>query len=132
MLVDGAQHEVDSSLRVFDIAARTVVRSLRDQDAVQLLEPVMMVEVATPQEFLGGVIGDINSRRGQMRHTLDGEIFCLVQAYVPLANMFGYRETLRSLSCGRAIFGMKFERYAPVDPASDPDDIFPGAMAMRA
>jgi elongation factor G len=131
-LLDGAYHEVDSSLRTFDIAARVAFRALRDQGALQLLEPIMSAEVATPEYFLGGVIGDINSRRGMVHGTTDGEIFCLVQAKVPLANMFGYGASLQTMSQGRATFAMEFSHYAPVDQPSGPDDVFPGAMAMRA
>jgi elongation factor G len=131
-LVDGAYHEVDSCNFAFADATRAAVRNLGDHGAVRLLEPIMAVEVAVPEDYLGGIIGDLNSRRGYVLETLQDRAFYLVQAQVPLANMFGYGGTLRSMAQGKAAFAMKFDHYAPIDPPSGPDDVFPGTMAMRA
>src|SRR3954470_14077797 len=101
-LTDGKYHEVDSNALTFDIAARAAFRELASRGAVKLLEPIMKVEVVTPEDFLGGVIGDLNSRRGQVQGTDSRGNAQVVTAMVPLANMFGYINTLRSMSQGRA------------------------------
>ena len=116
-LVDGAYHEVDSNALTFDIAARASIRELASQGAVKLLEPVMKVEVVTPEDFLGGVIGDLNSRRGQVQGTDSRGNAQVVTAMVPLANMFGYINTLRSMSQGRAQYSMQFDHYEQVPQA---------------
>jgi len=116
-LVDGAYHEVDSNALTFDIAARAAFRELASKGAVKLLEPVMKVEVVTPEEFLGGVIGDLNSRRGQVQGTDSRGNAQVVTAMVPLANMFGYINTLRSMSQGRAQYSMVFDHYEQVPQA---------------
>ena len=111
-LVGGAYHEVDSNALAFDIAARAAFRQLAAEKAVSLLEPVMRVEVATPEDFLGGVIGDLNSRRGRVmgiEFGIDG--YQIVTADVPLANLFGYGITLMSVTQDRARFTMAFARY---------------------
>ena len=116
-LVDGAYHEVDSNALTFDIAARAAFRELASKGAVKLLEPVMKVEVVTPEDFLGGVIGDLNSRRGQVQGTDSRGNAQVVTAMVPLANMFGYINTLRSMSQGRAQYSMTFDHYEQVPQA---------------
>ncbi|MCS6877019.1 MAG: elongation factor G [Geminicoccaceae bacterium] len=113
-LVDGAYHEVDSSNLAFEIAARAAFKEAAAKAGPQLLEPVMRVEVVTPEEYMGDIIGDLNSRRGQitgMEPRGNGQV---VRAMVPLATMFGYVNTLRSLSQGRAQFTMHFDHYEPV------------------
>jgi len=116
-LVDGAYHEVDSNALTFDIAARASFRELASKGAVKLLEPIMKVEVVTPEDFLGGVIGDLNSRRGQVQGTDSRGNAQVVTAMVPLANMFGYINTLRSMSQGRAQYSMQFDHYEQVPQA---------------
>jgi len=101
-LIDGAYHDVDSSVLAFEIAARAAFRELREKGAPKLLEPIMKVEVLTPDEYLGDVIGDLNSRRGQIQGTDQRGNAQVVSAYVPLANMFGYVNNLRGMSQGRA------------------------------
>jgi len=129
-LVDGAYHEVDSNALTFSIAARAAFRELAGKSAVKLLEPIMKVEVVTPEDFLGGVIGDLNCRRGQVQGTDSRGDTQVVTAMVPLANMFGYQHTLRSMCRGRAAYDMEFDHYEMVpDPGGD--DVFPGAMGMR-
>src|SRR5882724_3732409 len=116
-LVDGKYHEVDSNALTFDIAARAAFRELAAKGAVKLLEPIMKVEVVTPEDFLGGVIGDLNSRRGQVQGTDSRGNAQVVTAMVPLANMFGYINTLRSMSQGRAQYSMQFDHYEQVPQA---------------
>ncbi|MGN6514546.1 MAG: elongation factor G [Rhizomicrobium sp.] len=116
-LVDGKYHEVDSNALTFDIAARAAFRELASKGAVKLLEPIMKVEVVTPEDFLGGVIGDLNSRRGQVQGTDSRGNAQVVTAMVPLANMFGYINTLRSMSQGRAQYSMQFDHYEEVPRA---------------
>jgi elongation factor G len=113
-LYDGAFHEVDSSTIAFEIAARAAMKQGCEKAGVKLLEPIMDVEVVTPGDFVGGVIGDINSRRGQIRSQEMRGNATVVRAFVPLANMFGYVSQLRSMSQGRAIYTMQFAHYAEV------------------
>ena len=113
-LIDGAYHDVDSSVMAFEIAARAAFRELREKGAPKLLEPIMKVEVLTPDEYMGDVIGDLNSRRGQIQGTETRGNAQVVTAYVPLANMFGYVNTLRGMSQGRAQFTMQYDHYEPV------------------
>jgi elongation factor G len=113
-LVDGAYHEVDSSALAFEIASRAAFKEGIAKAGPQLLEPVMRVEVVTPEDYMGDIIGDLNSRRGQitgMEPRGNGQV---IGAIVPLATMFGYVNTLRSLSQGRAQFTMHFDHYEPV------------------
>ena len=113
-LTDGAFHEVDSSALAFEIASRMALRdALRKGNSV-LLEPVMKVEVVTPEEYTGSVIGDLNSRRGQIQGQDMRGNAVVVAAMVPLANMFGYVNNLRSFSQGRASYSMSFDHYAEV------------------
>ena len=121
-LYDGAYHEVDSSAIAFEIAGRAALREACDKGGVKLLEPIMNVEVVTPEDFVGGIIGDINSRRGQIRsQDLRGNA-TVIKCYVPLANMFGYINTLRSMSTGRAQYSMQFAHYAEV-PRNVADEV---------
>ncbi len=116
-LIDGKYHDVDSSALAFEIATRQGLReALRIAGAV-LLEPIMKVEVVSPEEYLGSVIGDINSRRGQIIGTDTRGNAQIVNAMVPLANMFGYVNQLRSMSQGRANYTMQFDHYAQVPQA---------------
>src|SRR5947209_4611872 len=116
-LVDGAYHDVDSSALAFEICARAALReALRDGGPV-LLEPIMKVEVVTPEEYTGSVIGDLNSRRGQIHGQDMRGNANVVNAMVPLANMFGYVSNLRSMSQGRATFTMQFDHYEQVPSA---------------
>jgi elongation factor G len=116
-LVDGKYHEVDSNALTFEIAARAAFREIANRGVVKLLEPIMKVEVVTPDEFVGGVIGDLNSRRGQVQGTDSRGNAQIVTCMVPLANMFGYVNTLRSMSQGRAQYSMQFDHYAQVPQA---------------
>jgi elongation factor G len=116
-LTDGKYHEVDSNALTFDIAARAAFRELANKGVVKLLEPIMKVEVVTPDDFLGGVIGDLNARRGQVQGQDSRGNAQVVEAMVPLANMFGYINTLRSMSQGRAQYSMEFHHYAQVPQA---------------
>jgi elongation factor G len=113
-LIDGAYHEVDSSVLAFEIAARAAAREGIQKAGPKLLEPIMKVEVVTPEEYLGGIIGDLTSRRGQIQGQEMRGNATVLNATVPLANMFGYVNTLRSMSQGRAQFTMTFENYAQV------------------
>ncbi|MGD9784020.1 MAG: elongation factor G [Hyphomicrobiaceae bacterium] len=113
-LHDGAFHEVDSSAIAFEIASRAAMKEGCDKGGIKLLEPVMNVEIVSPGEFVGSIIGDVNSRRGQIRSQEMRGNATVIKAYVPLANMFGYINTLRSMSTGRAQYSMQFAHYAEV------------------
>jgi len=113
-LIDGAYHDVDSSVLAFEIAARAAFRELRERGGPKLLEPIMKVEVLTPDEYMGDVIGDLNSRRGQISGTETRGNAQVVTAMVPLANMFGYVNNLRGMSQGRAQFSMVYDHYETV------------------
>ena len=113
-LVDGAYHDVDSSVLAFEIAARAAFREGAQKAGAQLLEPIMKVEVVTPEDYVGDVIGDLNSRRGQIQGQEARGIAVVINAHVPLANMFKYVDNLRSMSQGRAQYSMQFDHYAPV------------------
>ena len=116
-LVDGAYHDVDSSVMAFEIAARAAFREVCRDAGIKLLEPIMKVEVVTPEEHLGDIIGDLNSRRGQISGTETRGPSTVIDSMVPLANMFGYVNTLRSMSQGRAVFTMLFDHYQEVPKA---------------
>ena len=116
-LVDGASHDVDSSVLAFEIAARAAFREAMEKAAARLLEPVMKVEVITPEEYMGDIIGDLNSRRGNVGGMDQRGNARAVTAMVPLANMFGYINTLRSMSQGRAQYSMQFDHYQQVPQA---------------
>ncbi|MEM8878762.1 MAG: elongation factor G [Pseudomonadota bacterium] len=116
-LIDGAYHDVDSSVLAFEIAARAAFREGAQKAGPKLLEPIMKVEVVTPEDYMGDIIGDLNSRRGQIQGTEARGIATVVNAFVPLANMFGYVNTLRSMSQGRAQYTMQFDHYEQVPQA---------------
>src|SRR6056297_3124109 len=113
-LIDGAYHDVVSSVLAFEIASRAAMREGLRKAGAKLLEPVMKVEVVTPEEFTGGIIGDLTSRRGQMQGQESRGNAIVINAFVPLANMFGYINNLRSMSSGRANFTMQLDHYEPV------------------
>jgi len=113
-LTDGKYHDVDSSVLAFEIASRAAFKELREKGAPKLLEPIMAVEVVTPEEYLGSVIGDLNGRRGMIQGQDVRGNAIVVNAFVPLANMFGYVNTLRGMSQGRAQFTMQYDHYDPV------------------
>jgi elongation factor G len=116
-LIDGAYHDVDSSVMAFEIAGRAAFREACQKAGAKLLEPIMKVEVVTPEDYMGDVIGDLNSRRGQISGTEARGIAAVINAMVPLANMFGYVNTLRSMSQGRAQYTMQFDHYEQVPQA---------------
>jgi elongation factor G len=116
-LIDGAYHDVDSSVLAFEIAGRAGFREAIQKAAPKLLEPIMKVEVVTPEDYMGDVIGDLNSRRGQITGTENRGVVTVVNAMVPLANMFGYVNNLRSMSQGRAQYSMVFDHYEQVPQA---------------
>ncbi|MCV0425705.1 MAG: elongation factor G [Roseibium sp.] len=116
-LTDGAYHDVDSSVLAFEIAGRAGFREAIQKAGPKLLEPVMKVEVVTPEDYMGDVIGDLNSRRGQIAGTENRGVVTVITAMVPLANMFGYVNNLRSMSQGRAQYSMVFDHYEQVPQA---------------
>ncbi len=116
-LIDGASHDVDSSVLAFEIAARSAFREGMAKASPALLEPIMKVEVVTPEEYMGDIIGDLNSRRGQVGGMDSRANARVIDAMVPLANMFGYVNNLRSMSQGRAQFTMIFDHYEQVPQA---------------
>ena len=113
-LIDGKFHDVDSSVLAFEIAGRMCMREGMKMAGAKLLEPIMKVEVITPEEYTGGIIGDLTSRRGQVQGQDTRGNAIAIDAMVPLANMFGYINTLRSMSSGRAQFSMQFDHYEAV------------------
>ncbi|MFC4670497.1 elongation factor G [Seohaeicola nanhaiensis] len=121
-LIDGKFHDVDSSVLAFEIASRMCMREGMKKAGAKLLEPIMKVEVVTPEDYTGGVIGDLTSRRGQVTGQDTRGNAVAINAMVPLANMFGYINTLRSMSSGRAQFTMQFDHYDPV-PQNISDEI---------
>jgi elongation factor G len=116
-LFDGASHDVDSSVMAFELAARAAFREAMQKAGPKLLEPMMKVEVVTPEDYMGDIIGDLNSRRGNVTSMDQRGNARVINALVPLANMFGYINTLRSSSQGRAQFTMQFDHYAQVPQA---------------
>jgi elongation factor G len=121
-LIDGAFHDVDSSVLAFEIASRAAMREGLKKAGAKLLEPIMKVEVVTPEEYTGGIIGDLTSRRGMVQGQDTRGNANVINAFVPLANMFGYINTLRSMSSGRAVFTMHFDHYDAV-PQNISDEI---------
>ena len=113
-LVDGDSHDVDSSVLAFEIAARSAFREGMSNAGPKMLEPIMRVEVVTPEEYMGDIIGDLNSRRGQVNDMDQRANARVITAHVPLATMFGYVSVLRSMSQGRGQFTMHFDHYAEV------------------
>ena len=132
-LYDGAYHDVDSSAIAFEIATRAAMREGCEKGGVKILEPIMDVEVVTPGDFVGSVIGNINSRRGQIRDQQMCGNATVIRAYVPLANMFGYVSDLRRLTAGRGSYEMRYSHYAllPRNVSGGPNDFSP-AVGMRA
>jgi elongation factor G len=121
-LIDGAYHDVDSSALAFEITGRGAMREAAQKSGIKLLEPIMKVEVVTPEDFMGDVIGDLNSRRGQIQGTDSRGNAQVVEAMVPLANMFGYVNQLRSFTQGRAQYTMQFSHYEEV-PQNVADEV---------
>ncbi|WP_071799310.1 elongation factor G [Natronohydrobacter thiooxidans] len=121
-LLDGKYHDVDSSVLAFEIASRMCMREGLKKAGAKLLEPMMKVEVVSPEEYTGSIIGDLTSRRGQVTGQDQRGNAIAINAFVPLANMFGYINTLRSMSSGRANFTMQFDHYEPV-PQNVSDEI---------
>ncbi|MEO9684962.1 MAG: elongation factor G [Tateyamaria sp.] len=121
-LIEGKYHDVDSSVLAFEIAARMGMREGMRKAGAKMLEPIMKVEVVTPEEYTGGIIGDLTSRRGQVQGQDTRGNAIAIDAFVPLANMFGYINTLRSMSSGRANFTMQFDHYEGV-PQNISDEI---------
>jgi elongation factor G len=121
-LIDGAYHDVDSNVLTFDIAARACFREGILRAGPKLLEPIMRVEAVTPEDYMGDIIGDLNSRRGQVTGMDSRGNARVIQAMVPLANMFGYVNTLRSMSQGRAQYTMHFDHYEQV-PQTVADEV---------
>jgi len=121
-LLDGKYHDVDSSALAFEITGRGAMREAAQKAGIKLLEPIMKVEVVTPEDYLGDVIGDLNSRRGQIQGTDTRGNAQAVEAIVPLANMFGYVNQLRSFTQGRAQYTMQFSHYEEV-PQNVADEV---------
>ncbi len=121
-LYDGSYHDVDSSVLAFEIAGRGATREAAAQAGIKLLEPIMKVEVVTPEDYMGDCIGDLNKRRGQIQGSETRGPNTVINAMVPLANMFGYVNELRSFSQGRATFSMQFDHYDGV-PRAVADEI---------
>ncbi len=132
-LIDGGYHDADSNERAFEIAARACLREAIPKAGPMIMEPMMLVVVLTPQDHLGDVIGDLNKRRGQVQGMDNRYRAFVVAVLVPLANLLGYVNALKSMTRGRANCMMEFERYEPMPPARGPDDDnFPPAIGMRA
>merc|ERR1712232_34038 len=112
-LIDGAYHDVDSSVMAFEIAGRAATREGLRKAKARLMEPLMQVDITTPEEYMGDILGDINSRRGMVGDRGNAKT---IAAQVPLANMFQYVSTLRSMSKGRANYSMKLANYDFVPP----------------
>jgi len=130
-LVDGKHHDVDSSALAFEIASRAAFREALRKGKSVLLEPIMMVEVVTPVDYAGSVIGDLGLRRGEIRGQDMRGNTTVVKATVPLMNMFGYSNNLRVMSAGRAAFTMQFNHYAQA-PLPEDDPPFRPAIGLRA
>ena len=121
-ILDGLHHDVDSSVLAFELASRQCFKEACTRATLKLLEPVMRVEVVTPEDYMGDVIGDLNSRRGQINTQEQRGNATVITAMVPLANMFGYINNLRSMSQGRAQYSMFFDHYAKV-PQNVQDEV---------
>ena len=121
-LVDGSYHDVDSSELAFKIAGSMAIKNALKSAGSILLEPIMEVEIIVPEEYMGDVIGDMNSRRGKVSGILPRKDAQVIEAFVPLSDMFGYATNLRSLTQGRAIYSMQFDHYASI-PQNIAEDI---------
>jgi elongation factor G len=130
-LIDGKYHDVDSSALAFEIAARMALRDALQKGGATLLEPIMKVEIIAPQDCIAAVVRDLEARRGQIKDQSSRDDAVAMIALVPLANMFGYHNTIRTIGQGRVTFAMQFDRYVSVPP---PDELppFRPAAAMRA
>lgn len=131
-LIGGKYHDIESTPLAFEISARAAFQRLRERGAPLLLEPIMRVEVQTPDDYLGDVIGDLNSRRGDIAGELVLPHCTVVTAFAPLSNMFGYASNLNGMTQGHGHFVMRFDSYAPVDMIPPDDPLFPQAIGMRA
>jgi len=120
-LIDGSYHDVDSSVMAFEIAGRAATRKGLKQAGARLMEPLMQVDISTPEEYMGDILGDINSRRGLVGDLGERGNVKTISAMVPLANMFQYVSTLRSMSKGRANYSMKLANYDFVPPSIEKD-----------
>jgi elongation factor G len=129
-LIDAKYHDIDSSMLAFEIAARACFREALQKAGPVLLEPIMKVEVITPADLVGTVLGDLNVKRGQIPNLDEPGDTAAIRALVPLMNLFGYESALRETSQGRASFTMQFDHYAPFPPRNDPP--FRPAIGMRA
>ncbi len=125
-LYDGKYHNVDSDQLSFEIAGRMAFRDAARRASPALMEPIMAVEVVTPEEYMGDVIGDLNSRRGRIDNMIQRQDAQVIKAFVPLSNMFGYATDMRSISQGRALFSMQFDHYAEV-PKSVAEEVISAA-----
>ena len=130
-LIDGEYHDIDSSLLAFEIAARACFREALQRGKSVLIEPITKVKVLAPEHYIGSIFGDLNKRRGQILHQVIRGDAAIVDALVPLMNMFGYENALRALSEGRATFTMLFDHYAAA-PSPEDDLPFRPAIGMRA
>ncbi len=128
-LYDGSYHDVDSSEMAFKIAGSMAFKEAARRASPVLLEPVMSVEVVVPDEFMGDIIGDLNSRRGRVEGVEHRAGSQVIKAYVPLSEMFGYATDMRSRTQGRATFSMHFSRYEQADIRRGDDEDNPGVTA---
>jgi elongation factor G len=130
-LYDGKFHTVDSDQMSFEVAGRMAFRSAARRAKPIIMEPIMSVEVVTPEEYMGDVIGDLNSRRGRIESMGQRQDAQVIKALVPLSTMFGYSTDMRSITQGRAIYSMQFDHYAQV-PKSVADEIVEAATGVSA
>jgi elongation factor G len=121
ILTDGSFHDVDSSEAAFKIAGSMAFQDAAKKAGVELMEPIMKVEAVTPEDFMGSVVGDMNAKRGQIQSMEDRSGAKVILAFIPLAEMFGYATTLRSMTQGRASYSMEFDHY----------DAVPGGVAKE-
>jgi elongation factor G len=129
-LYDGSFHAVDSDSLSFEICARYAFREAARKAGPQILEPIMKVEVVTPEEYMGGIVGDLNRRRGQIVSMDARGNAKVILAYVPLSEMFGYVTQLRTLSSGRAVSTMEFYRYEPA-PRNVQDEVIAKSKGVK-
>ncbi|MEJ2050709.1 MAG: elongation factor G, partial [Calditrichota bacterium] len=129
-LVDGSYHEVDSSDMAFRIAGSIAIKNAMQKAKAILLEPIMEVEIVVPEEYMGDVIGDLNSRRGKVSGILPRKDAQVIESQVPLSEMFGYATSLRSLTQGRAIYTMQFDHY-DVIPENIADEIIENVVGVH-
>jgi elongation factor G len=130
-LYDGKFHAVDSDQMAFEIAGRMAFREAARKSKPQIMEPIMAVEVVTPEEYMGDVIGDLSSRRGRIDSMTQRQDAQVIKAFVPLSSMFGYSTDMRSITQGRAIYSMQFDHYEGV-PAAVAEEIINTAKGVTA